>query len=187
MVAVCVVLLGLMTPSALRADNIVVNGGFETGDFSGWTYPHNSSYLKVNGNTPYSGSYAAAFGAINNVYDTVSQELATSKGTSYTLSFWLANTYDPYLESDSADFQVLWNGTSLEDIITTTAFGYTEFTFTVTGTGKDVLSFEGYNDPSWTYLDDVSVDVTPEPSSIYLLGTALLVMCGLVMRRKGIA
>jgi hypothetical protein len=187
MVAVCVVLLGLMTPSALRADNIVVNGGFETGNWTGWNYSNNSGYLTVNGNTPYSGSYAANFGATYNVYDTISQILATSKGTSYTLSFWLANTFDPHSESDSADFQVLWNGTSLEDIVTTTAFGYTEFTFTVTGTGSDTLSFEGYNDPSWTYLDDVSVDATPEPSSFYLLGTAMLLLCGFVMRRKSIA
>jgi hypothetical protein len=185
---VCLALLGLMTPSALRADNLVANGGFETGDLTGWTQTSFSGSLfgiGTNGSGPHSGYYAADFGAMNNNYDTISQTLATSNGTGYIVSFWLANSSGD--GGGGTDFQVLWNGTSLDDIAITAAFGYTEYTFYVMGTGSDTLSFEGYNGPGWTSLDDVSVDVTPEPSSIYLLGTALLVMCGLVMRRKGIA
>ena len=130
----------------------LVNGGFETGDFTGWNSDGNEY---VNSGSAHSGNYQATFGAVGS-YGTISQVLATQPGAAYTVSFWLENQANG---GTGCDFQVLWNGVLLPggDFSGCTVFGYTQYTFTVTGTGSDTLSFAGQNGPSAYLLDDVSV------------------------------
>jgi sugar lactone lactonase YvrE len=130
----------------------LVNGGFETGDFTGWNSDGSES---VNLGSAHSGNYDVSFGAEGS-YGTISQALATQPGAAYTVSFWLENQAG---SGTGCDFQVLWNGVLLPggDFSGCTAFGYTQYTFAVTGTGSDTLSFAGRNDPSYYLLDDVSV------------------------------
>jgi hypothetical protein len=81
--------------------NLVANGGFETGDSSGWqvvSVPGQSSPGFV-GNTgtcsdtaaPHSGTWDWCDGA-GQAYDTIDQHIATTVGDSYTVSFWLSSS-----------------------------------------------------------------------------------------------
>ena len=67
-------------------------------------------------------------------------------------------------------FSVSWDGNVLYSD-TNNAHHYKPFNFTVVATGTDTLVFTAYNNPAFTYLDDVSLNAAvPEPSSFALLG-----------------
>ena len=77
------------TPS--NAAELVTNGGFETGNFSGWTLGGNTGFTGVDTASAHSGTYGAYFGAVGST-GTLSQLLNTVAGQTYTVSFWLSNS-----------------------------------------------------------------------------------------------
>jgi hypothetical protein len=143
------------------SSNLVTNGGFETGDFTGWTQSGNTSFTAVSttfdGTGPHSGTYAAHFGP-NTGLGFISQALATTAGASYTLTFWLAH---PYADSGT-EWLVQAGGNTLMDVHDAGNFGYTQFTFTFTATSTStVLRFGFLEPPNYFFLDDVSVTRNP--------------------------
>lgn len=194
-------LSGLMLTCALSAraaDDLVANGGFENSDYnnlgtipSNWTLNAPSDF----------GIILAAFGpggsAHSGVLDILfqqagslaylSQDLATTAGTQYTVSFWLG--------SDGAtpnQMQVTWGDQTLLPTSTLPVLDWTQYSYTVTAQSDlTTLSFGGQYDPpnGAQYLDDVSVvavqevPAVPEPAS-YAMLLAGLGMLGVVARRR---
>lgn len=169
---------------------LITNGGFETGDFSGWTEsgPTNPLIRGVDSFLPHSGDWAAFFGDVG-ASGGISQVLDTNPDTTYQLTFWLTNeSGDP-----TNSYDVLWNGNSFlgGPVVDSPAFGYTEFSFSFTtpsgAAGEDVtLSFAFRQDNSFFDLDDVSVveangPEVPEPASVVLWSLA---MCGVGWRYR---
>jgi len=163
----------------------VVNPGFETGNFSGWTtIPAGSgSFFGVDG-APHTGNNAAFFGGVTaGSYDMILQDLATTPGQSYTLRFWLAND-----GGTPSSFQALWGGSTVVNVTNSAGFDYTLFSANVTATSATTqLKFQSYQVPAFFFLDDISVDATavaPEPSA--LVGGALgaLVLVAYARRRR---
>ncbi|MGD0614113.1 MAG: protease pro-enzyme activation domain-containing protein, partial [Verrucomicrobiota bacterium] len=90
--------------------SIVDNGGFETGDFTGWALNASSKYnfVTTSSGWVHSGSYGAAlgqYGSLGYLYQT----LTTSPGQNYLLSLWVDNPSNP-VGATPNQFLVQWNG-----------------------------------------------------------------------------
>ena len=156
------------------AGNLVANCGFETGDFSDWTWGGNTGATSVQGGAFYaysganSGTYYAALGPVGSEGN-LSETLSTSNGTDYTFDFYLASVGD-----NSTNFSAYWDGTQLLSLTDpNSGADYTLYSYTETGTGSDTIEFVYRDDPAYVALDDVSVapavTTTPEPGSLSLL------------------
>jgi 1,4-alpha-glucan branching enzyme len=160
---------------AITAAYLVVNGGFETGDFTGWILSGDTTYTIVDngynsGITPHSGNYEAALGTAMSL-GYLSQTLPTVPGTSYLLSCWLNHSF-----GDPGDiFIVSWNGTTLLDETNPAAPAWTNYQFTVSATGISTVLQFGFAADGTDYLglDDISVVAIQPPAQPGITGISL--------------
>lgn len=171
----------LVIPSIASAD-LVVNGGFETGDFTGWILSGNPIPGTVDTQDPHSGNYAADLVAAGSP-SFMEQFLPTTSGTRYSLTYFLNVSADS--TGGPVEFLAQVNGVTVFDQtnIPTQPYASYSFPFLATGTST-VLKFGFRNDPGSFFLDDISVAPVPEPSSLWLgfLATAFAILA--ICRRQ---
>ena len=146
--------LGALTEGA--GPSVLINGGFETGNLSGWTSAGAAADLLLLGGQY--GNYSALIG-----YGFLQQNIATIAGQHYTLSFEVAG--DP--DASSSSFSVFWDGAQILGS-TQEALGFTKYTFDVVGHaggGSTSLEFDFGSDGSGQLLDAISVSPTTGPAA----------------------
>ena len=160
--------------------NIVQNGGFETGDFTDWnligtTINHSGTVYNdvvsvatvgsVGTNFIHSGTYGAALG--HSKFSYLYQSLATTPGQNYLFSCWLNNPggYTPN------QFLVDWNtnATGANTVFNQTEIGainnWTNILLVLTATGTNTtLVFGSQNNSYYFGLDDINAWPIPSPN-----------------------
>src|SRR5205823_837563 len=102
--------------------------------------------------------------AFSQLPDSISQDIATVVGYTYRVSFWLSNQVSPGTPNSMlANFG---EGSPLIPGELPATMPWTQYTFDViASTSMTTLSFTGgANAPSAVLLDDVVVEVVPEPA-----------------------
>jgi hypothetical protein len=167
--------------SPTLAANIVTNGDFGTGDFTGWTLGGDSSGDFITSGQLTGSSYQAALTTNADDNGQLSQSLMTSPGQTYQLSYLFGGDgATPNSFSSSLGGSTL---SSLSDIGDTIPTG-TSYTFDYTATtASTALQFTYDDAPGYLYLTNVSVTpvTLPEPSSI---AAAMSVAAGLGLLRR---
>jgi hypothetical protein len=161
--------------------NIVQNGGFETGNFTGWTLNTNGYGILVDGTSssvtgisPHSGNYLAGLGQSGSL-GYISQTLPTASNQSYLLSLRFNSPEVTTISQAQKDgissnmpnqFVVSWNGATLFNQTNIPPIsGWTNLQFIVTATSSStVLQFGGRADPWFLGLDDINVWPIPAPN-----------------------
>lgn len=164
--------------------NLVVNGDFETGNFTGWSKSGNLSLSDVIANTVTSNHTFLWRSGATGSPAIISQALATTAGATYTLEFDLYNT-----ATQNAAFAALFDGVNVFTS-TNTPLNWMHFSFSgLKATGAStLLSFSARNDPSFYRLDNIVVTAdarnnVPEPGSVALTLAALLLAAAAMRRR----
>jgi hypothetical protein len=164
--------------SHASAGNLLVNPGFETGDFTGWTQSGNTGFTGVDSSSPHTGNFNVDTGPVGSL-GFISQTVATTGGSHYVLSGWL--------QSDGAtpnEFVIQFNGVTVLDLVDEPQHGYVLESVMVVGTGNDTVSFGFRNDPGFFQFDDANLSSVPEPTSMMLCGIGLVGLSGYALRRR---
>jgi hypothetical protein len=139
----------------------VGNGGFETGDFSDWTFDGTPYPTNFVGSVAviswidyiHRGEYAALLGQSFSTAS-LSQTLPTVTGQLYQISLFLDNPVGGPMNQ----FEVKWGGTSLFNQVNVPLIQWTNMQFAVVANSTaTTLEFVVRNDPDYFGLDDISV------------------------------
>ncbi len=142
--------------TAFGQTDLVTNGDFETGSFSGWTQFGDLQYTAVQTVTRHSGTYGGQFGPVILGGGGITQTIAATAGQQVLVSFWYQAQVGGVVNNS---FDCTFDGVSLVNYVNdTTHTAWTEHTFLVTvANNNPVLQFTFLNVPSYDYLDDVHV------------------------------
>jgi len=176
-------------PLHASGSNLVQNPGFEDGTFANWTNSTDWSIYStgIDGPDysdpgPNSGTYAAqssCIGAtcISGPTSILSQDLTTVPGQEYLFSFYYTSNTQVFEDASTPnELLALWGGTQVDDIVNQPGDGvWQSFSVIVTATSTTTeIQFNGRDDPAFVFIDDVSVEAIPEPSTLALTGLGAL-------------
>jgi hypothetical protein len=132
--------------------NLVVNGGFETGAFTGWTQFGDTGFTGITTGPTHGGSFAAYFSP-HTANGGIQQTLTSPAGVPLTVDFWYQAQGSQNFFSCELGGQLLVSYTN-----DTAHTAWTNLVFNVTPTAANpVLKFTFFNPPARSYLDGIKV------------------------------
>ena len=175
------ILLPILLAASFSANAAITNGGFETGDLTGWTCG-GADYCISSTADSHTGTYSMQ-GYDNTGFATLSQSFATAIGSTYDLEFW-SRAYS----TNAGNILRYDISGSTSSVSTTTDWLLTQSSF-VASSALTSLSFlfETNSGTGTWFIDDVSVGLSdvsqvPVPAALFMFAPALLGFMGL--RRK---
>jgi hypothetical protein len=141
---------------------IIVNGDFETGDFTGWTEFGDIQFNGVWNGEPHGGVYSGYFGPL--ATGGIRQHLTAAAGDRLIVKFWLVSELGDIPNS----CLVTLDGQTVASVTDFTSLTYQQFTATITVTqASPELVFTFSDPPDYLDLDDVEVTLDNGPPSCY--------------------
>lgn len=179
--------LALFQGAGAMAAELIVNGGFETGDFTGWTLTGAVNPLSgVSGANPYQGNFSAFFSPNRTI--SLEQTFLTSASAPVTVSFWFAH------EAGTATpvniFSYSFGGAFPTSFGNFGGLPFTNISLTPASGGLKTLKFTFFDArPTRFFLDSVSVRSVPEPASwaMLVIGFGLIGLSARQRPRAGVA
>lgn len=176
--------IGLQAGSVHAA--LLVNGGFETGNFTGWSIDTMANWALVMDANVVEGAFAAELGTLG-APGVLAQSFATTAGQTYLVDFWVANDFP-----DASNlFEITWN--DVVQVLSPAmnpamASAYTLYQFLVTAdSSSSTLAFTFMNENSVYHLDEVQVSPVPEPGALLLFGSGIIGLSAFARRRPACA
>lgn len=159
---IVLMLLGATSPTSAE----IVNGGFETGDFTGWTRQGSGDFILSSGAPE--GSCCAVVEANNaNPYSRLMQSFSANAGDQFSVLARYSGEGNCGIWLEDEEMNTVFSPT--------TTTNWQTYSYTITETGNYVINASAMSEPtigglSSLWLDAVRVTPVPEPSTVVLLG-----------------
>src|SRR5712692_11064215 len=138
-------------------DNLVMNCGFETGNFNNWTLTGPTGFAGVDAAHAQSGNFGAYFGPIGDI-TRLFYIVPTTEGQNYHIEFQLANPAG----GTGTFFHAALGNDQLMTLTDFDPFPYTLYVFDLDVDSTDAqLEFQFRHDPDFWWFDDVYVRLNP--------------------------